>query len=141
MSEYYKNFQDFRDGIILFQEFNILIQKLFSIRRFGAEIEILPKENNDYTGKTVLVSLQHLENMLRFCAQGKFSIEDLKIWANILLLVDAYDFDDNHLELLTEILHRIANPEIEHELSIEEIKCFLEYIQSNCRVKFGKMED
>ena len=84
--------------------------------------KILSKYEWDYDGKKVQLTKQHILNVLKRCVEGDVSLSDLEKWANLIECREDIDYERKNREKIISIIFRIANPEINGELSMKLIR-------------------
>lgn len=97
--------------------------------RYNGDLRQIAKDLNqfqwDYEGQPAILDKQALQIVLRRYANGDLSVNDIYKWADFLELREDIDFAERDAEQLSEIMHALANPLLEGELTQERAKKWL----------------
>ncbi len=80
----------------------------------------------DYTGEPVIMKRSDIKNILLRYVHGEFSECHVHEWADFFELRDDIDYPPNDQNVISEIMHELANPEIEGSLTIERARLIVE---------------
>jgi hypothetical protein len=116
----------FRDGLISLKELEQNIKGNLFVMEISGVIHV---RQSPALRNLCVVNTHHIYEILKKYTEGKVSKERLYIWANVLVLSDAFKIVPNGSEeekdAVLEILHEIANPEIRGEITMEKVLNYL----------------
>lgn len=73
----------------------------------------------DYEGETVLIEKGVLKNILQRFVNGDLTVSDIYTWADFLELREDIDYQKHEDSLLSNIIYRLANPDLEGKLTVD----------------------
>lgn len=74
----------------------------------------------DYDGDPMILDRNHLKTILSNYLQGKMTGDDVVFWAEFLELRDDIDYSLDKGKTIASIVHCLANPDLEGELTIQK---------------------
>lgn len=80
--------------------------------KISAPIEVKPP---------IMVTKAHVEKAIIAADAGRISMEDLIIWANVLILCDSYEVASPYEEAVLAALHYLASPSIYGSLTAQRL--------------------
>ena len=81
----------------------------------------LKKLSWDYDGIPVIITIEHLLNVLDNYVAQKITAKQVEDWANLIECREDIDYEEiNKERIINTIFSRLANPELEGQLNIEE---------------------
>lgn len=102
------------------------ISILDSLINFSESLDLLSAKLSsfswDYTERPVILSTEHLINVINRCLLGKLSITDIETWANLIECREDISYEKSNLEEIDRAIFMLANPDLEGELSTEKLK-------------------
>jgi hypothetical protein len=103
----------------------LLKQVLKAESGFQFSIKELSHYNWDYDGSPALLDKATIKDILSRYAAGKLSQEAVYEWADFIELRDDIDYLENEEDMVADILHELANPDTEGELTMDRARFFL----------------
>ena len=79
----------------------------------------------DFSGKPYVLERHHLKKALIQVISGDKETTELVRWANLIEMREDIEFDVEHEDLIGEIMHKIANPDLEGEVNLLRCKALL----------------
>lgn len=76
----------------------------------------------DFKDIPLTMNGDHLRNVIARYVKGELSAQHVEDWANLLEGREDLTFRSSNAEVLREILHELANPELTEELSHQRAK-------------------
>ncbi|MCI5060220.1 MAG: hypothetical protein MRY79_04020 [Alphaproteobacteria bacterium] len=76
----------------------------------------------DYEGDPVIITKENVRNVLQNYIEGKITSEDVQKWADFLEVREDVDYFEHDEDVLSQIIHELANPDIEGVLSLDRAK-------------------
>lgn len=95
---------------------------------FQSAIKELSGYNWDYEGSPAILDKMIIKDILARYAAGELSQAAIYDWADFIELRDDIDYPENEEDLIAEILHELANPETECELTLDRAGFFLNHL-------------
>lgn len=92
---------------------------------FQTYIKELSNYRWDYDGAPILLDKETVKDILTRYVAGKLGQEAVYEWADFIELRDDIDYPENEEDLLAEILHELANPATEGELTLDGARLLL----------------
>ena len=80
----------------------------------------------DFGGIPVLLEKEHVEDILERYVEGKIDADFLHEWAEFIELRDDIDYPEEDEAVLLEIVHALATPHVEGELTSARAKAWIE---------------
>lgn len=107
-------------------DFKTRFGHIIKFDRQGADFLLEMKEQ---VTDTLDATSDDVKTVLKKCLKGNISNAELQEWANFLILCDVYEVASGEAKETQEatlaVLHRIANPEINSELTDAMVKYYL----------------
>lgn len=79
----------------------------------------------DFDGEPLVLEKKHVTSALYLYISGAKSANQLEHWANLIEMREDIDFDDAYEELINDTIYKLANPELEGELTLERCQQYL----------------
>jgi hypothetical protein len=92
---------------------------------FQTSIKELSHYSWDYDGAPALLDKPAVKDILTRYVAGELGQEAVHEWADFIELRDDIDYPENEEDLLAKILHELANPQIEGELTLDRARFLL----------------
>lgn len=133
--EYRLKFEKYRDLELNYKDFLDSTKDILNIIYSDTIVTINIKKNIDFT---CLVGLAHLNKVLKYFLENKITKEEVKNWAKIIIMLDNYEFEGDEImrSIIIEILHILASPEINSELTKATAEYYLNCLNSKMMPKF-----
>ncbi len=104
---------------------NLLIKVINSEENFLEAMAELREYDWDFNETPAIIQRSAFKNILLLYIEGKLSAEKIYEWANFLELREDVDFLEKDEPLLSEILHELANPDLEGDLTSTRAKAII----------------
>jgi hypothetical protein len=105
------------------EERRVLLKKaLYLDDDFSMIVKKLSEYEWDYEGIPVILDRETLKNILSRYLSGELSQTAVYEWADFIELRDDIDYPEENENLLSEIIHDLANPRIEGELTMDRTR-------------------
>jgi len=79
----------------------------------------------DYDGEQVVFTLKDVAKALTLFIKGAKTEEEIEKWANLIEGREDIEFFEEDEEILDEVMHKLANPYLQGELTLEYCEEFL----------------
>jgi len=76
----------------------------------------------DYDGEPYILKRIHLVNAIERLISNEVSPQELEGWANLIECREDIGFEESHREEIEQIIYRLANPELEGAITVEECR-------------------
>lgn len=96
---------------------------------FQSLMEELSNYDWDFDGEPVFLDKEDIKNLLTRFIAGSVSMDSVHEWADFLELRDDVDYPEDQEVLLSEVMHDLANPVTEGELTVDRVKQLLVTLQ------------
>ncbi len=104
----------------------LLLEKILGVENgFLSAIKELENYNWDFDGVPTILDKPTLKNVLTRYSNGQLAEHAVYEWAAFLELREDVDYPDQDEHVLSEILHVLANPDLEGALTTELSNSFL----------------
>lgn len=85
----------------------------------------LKEHSYDFDGEPIILCKNHLINALNFVISESKNTEEIVRWANLIEMREDIDFDEEYEDLIGEVMHKLANPDLEGEVTVLTCKQYL----------------
>lgn len=89
------------------------------------DISDIPWDNEE----TVLLRGAHIERMLSRFLNNEVDIGYLEEWANLIESREDIIYEEKNQEIITEVLHHLANPDLQWAISKTIIEAYFKVLQ------------
>jgi len=79
----------------------------------------------DFEGEPLVLKKRQLIFAINSFLKGSKSAVELEYWANLIEMREDIEFDREHEMLINDTIHKLANPELEGQLTNERCKQYL----------------
>jgi hypothetical protein len=79
----------------------------------------------DFDGEPLVLEKKHVASALNLYISGAKSANQLERWANLIEMREDIDFGEADEKLINDTIYKLANPELEGELTLERCKQYL----------------
>lgn len=79
----------------------------------------------DYDGEQVVLTLNDIVKALKLFIEGAKTAEEIEIWANLIEGREDVEFFEDDEDILDEAVHKLANPYLQGELTLEYCEGFI----------------
>lgn len=96
----------------------VVLKDLIAFNKSAAALaDDLSRFDWDYEGQPLVVSALQVEGVLRRFMAGERSAKELEDWANLIECREDLEFEESKRDLIENVIHRIANPVLEGEIT------------------------
>lgn len=96
---------------------------------FHEAMKELSRYGWDFNGTPSLLDDRTVKEVLSRYLNGELLERDIYAWADFLELRDDVDYTGSKIDALSEVMHKLANPDIEGKLTVERAKSFMAKLQ------------
>lgn len=108
----------------------ILVNKIVKAENgFHEAMKELSRYGWDFNGTPSLLDEHAVKEVLSRYLNGKLLERDVYTWADFLELRDDVDYTGSKIDVISEVMHKLANPDIEGKLTVERAKSFMAKLQ------------
>jgi hypothetical protein len=95
---------------------------------FQSAIKELSHYDWDYDGAPAILDQAIIKNILTRYVTGQLSTATVYEWADFIELREDVDYSQDGEDIIANILHMLANPDIEGELTVQRAESFIQQL-------------
>ncbi|QEI11818.1 hypothetical protein [Cellvibrio japonicus] len=85
----------------------------------------LSKFDWDYEGQLLTVMASQVQEVLKRFLAGKYSVQELEGWANLIECREDLEFEEKKHEEIANVIYCLANPVLEGEITADSCKALI----------------
>ncbi len=100
-----------------------ILQDLISFNKpLGELVKMVESLAWDYEGEPVIITPSHISNVLDRFLKEELIDREVEDWANLIECREDLSFELDYSENLSEVIHQLANPVLEGELTSDKCR-------------------